>query len=155
MSRGRRLSRAAVFCSVSRRWGRVPAVEPQPRAGRAAGTRAALPLEGPARRSYRPRGCRACVAQIHRGASEPLPPCPTDGPSTGAEAAPGPPGSGPPAGAARREEPRLSRFVPRRPSGARGRRRGLRLAEPRRGRADPSRPRGTRHSPAEPPATTC
>lgn len=64
-----------VFCPVSRRWRRIPAVDsPEAalalRGGCAAGHRRLRPLKGPARHSYRPRGCRACVAQIHGGNRE-------------------------------------------------------------------------------------
>lgn len=100
MSRGRSLSRATTFSvpypgagGGPRPW-TPPMVAPALRAGCAAGHRRLLPLKGPARHSYRPRGCRACVAQIHRGNRErPFTPCPA-APSTVTGLAPGPPGLG-------------------------------------------------------------
>lgn len=100
-----------VFCPVSRRWRRIPAVESRSAALRQSrpgelephsGTAAVLPLKGPARHSYRPRGCRACVAQIHRGAAErPFTPLPHRRAEHPYRSCPGTPGLGSPPGSAR------------------------------------------------------
>lgn len=109
-------------------------------------------MEGPARLSYRPRGCGACVAQIQRGARErpsihlPAPPAgraplqnlsPGPRPWVASRARPRRPAG---------EEPLLSRFVPRR-RGARTGGGGAAASSWRsagRRRAEPSRPRRTR-----------
>lgn len=158
MSRGRSLSRATTFSVPYPGAGggpwpwTPPMVAPALRAGCAAGHRRLLPLKGPARHSYRPRGCRACVAQIHRGNRErPFTPCPA-APSTVTGRAPGPPGLGrlrsppaPPGGGGAAAEPVRSP-----PPERRGEREAARPPAPQvggvpgGGRADPSRPRGTR-----------
>lgn len=113
---------------------------------------ALLPLKEPALRSYR-RGAAGRAwrrySESQRASLPPLPHRTPDRPGTpGLGSPPGP--SAPPAG----EEPRLSRFAPRRPSSAeRGRRRGRRrfkLAERRQGTGRPFPP--TRNAPTHPPS---